>query len=107
LSIKNNEVSKGLYFKRSNLEKTRIVGFNRSNVHSRILDEKKFNDKSKSSSLALALHIVGNPAIIYKYDVYTLLLHVYGGKTDKTMQVDNSVICLMIDSFMICVCITK
>ena len=71
----------------------------------------KFNDKSKSSSLALALHIVGNPAIIYKYDVYTLLLHVYGGKTDKTMQVDNSVIYLMIDSyidsFMICVCITK
>jgi len=40
-----------------------------------------------------------------------LLLHVYGGKTDKTMQVDNSVIYLMIDSyidsFMICVCITK
>jgi len=26
--------------------------------------------------LALALHIVGNPKLMYKYDVYMLLLHV-------------------------------
>ena len=34
--------------------------------------------------------------------------HVRGvGKTDKTMQVDSIVMCFMIDSFMICVCLTK
>ena len=29
------------------------------------------------------------------------------GKNDKTMQVDSVVMCFMIDSFTICVCLTK
>ena len=32
--------------------------------------------KDKEYLLALALHIVGNPTLLYKYDVYILLLHV-------------------------------
>ena len=41
------------------------------------------NDKNRYSAgkkdkclLALALHIVGNPTLLYKYDVFMLLLHV-------------------------------
>ena len=41
------------------------------------------NDKNRRSEgkkdkclLALALRIVGNPTLLYKYDVYMLLLHV-------------------------------
>jgi len=32
--------------------------------------------KKDKCLLALALRIVGNPTLIYKYDVYMLLLHV-------------------------------
>jgi len=32
--------------------------------------------KKDKCLLALALHIVGNPILLYKYDVYMLLLHV-------------------------------
>ena len=41
------------------------------------------NDKKRRSAgkkdkclLALDLHIVGNPTLLYKYDVFMLLLHV-------------------------------
>ena len=70
--------------------------------------------------LAPALHIVGNPILIYKYDVYaivTCIERVYerflgvvcafacGRKINKTVQVDSGVMRFMIDSFMICVCV--
>jgi len=40
-------------------------------------DKKRYSEgKNDKCSLALALHIVGNPILLYKYDVYMLLLHV-------------------------------
>jgi len=40
-------------------------------------DKKRYSEgKNDKCLLALALHIVGNPILLYKYDVYMLLLHV-------------------------------
>jgi len=40
-------------------------------------DKKRYSAGKKDKCLlALALHIVGNPTLLYKYDVYILLLHV-------------------------------
>jgi len=42
-----------------------------------VYDKKRYSEGKKDKCLlALALHIVGNPISIYKYDVYMLLLHV-------------------------------
>ena len=40
-------------------------------------EKKRYLEGKKDKCLlALALHIVGNPILIYKYDVYMLILHV-------------------------------
>ena len=40
-------------------------------------DKKRYSEGKKDKCLlALALHIVGIPILIYKYDVFMLLLHV-------------------------------
>ena len=40
-------------------------------------DKKRYSEGKKDKCLlALALHIVGNPTLLYKYDVFMLLLHV-------------------------------
>ena len=40
-------------------------------------DKKRYSEGKKDKCLlALALHIVGNPILINKYDVYMLMLHV-------------------------------
>ena len=40
-------------------------------------DKKRYLEGKKDKCLlALALRIVGNPTLLYKYDVYMLLLHV-------------------------------
>ena len=40
-------------------------------------DKKRYSaGKKDKCMLALALHIVGNPTLLYKYDVFMLLLHV-------------------------------
>ena len=40
-------------------------------------DKKRYSEGKKDKCLlALVLHIVGIPILLYKYDVYMLLLHV-------------------------------